>query len=89
MARAILINTRVNAGVWRDEVRLKVTRPDSGLNIGVQLRPNETSKLIRDLVESLAFLDHKFAADTLASAVDILTGVTSVTQKDTTSNERC
>lgn len=83
MARAILTNTKVSASVWREEVRLSVVRPDSGLNIGVQLRPNEASKLIRDVVEALAFLDHKQAADTLASAVDILTGVQTITEGNT------
>ncbi len=82
MARAIITNTKVSASVWREEVRLSVVRPDSGLNIGVQLRPNEASKLIRDVVEALAFLDHKHAADTLASAVDVITGVKTVSQKD-------
>lgn len=80
MARAIVTNTKVNAAAWREEIRLSVVRPDSGLNIGVQLRPNEASKLVRDVVEALAFLDQKFAADTLAGAVDVLTGVQTITE---------
>ncbi len=83
MARAILTNTKVNASVWRDEVRLQVTRTDAGLNLGVQLRPTEVSKLVRDLIESLAFIDHKHAADTLAFAVEVLTGVKTLTEGNT------
>jgi hypothetical protein len=82
MARAIFVGAKVGVSMWQNEVRLAVARPDGGISLAVQLRPQEAARLLRDLVETLAFIDHKHAADTLTSAVDVLTGVNNITKEN-------
>ncbi|MDH3049749.1 hypothetical protein QEN42_07650 [Gordonia alkanivorans] len=82
MARAVFVGAKVGVSVWRGEVRLAVARPDGGISLAVQLRPQEAARLLRDLVETLAFIDSQHAADTLTSAVDVLTGVTALQKEN-------
>ncbi len=83
MARAIFVGAKVGVSMWQNEVRLTISRPDGGISLAAQLRPQEAARLLRDLAETLAFIDHKHAADTLTSAVDVLTGVQTITKGHT------
>lgn len=62
---------------------LRVHAPAGIMHCGFDMTRNQTARIIVDLVESLGWVDHQRATDTVAQALHILTE-----QKDALQSEK-